>query len=263
MYTYAFRTTSASTYRHLLEEAHAMIRLWKDVMDFSVKDNNEVQNDSKLESLCDQSCALLGDYFIRSDNELERRLCIPYYKMSGLKPSEVLSRKSTQDAPGLVTYLTDILRTAKSGPEADALFQSQDIVNIISGESREDLLKIVFGSVVLREYATDKLINLLSSQNEDDYKQLALTLLYIQAEKHAMAETALDHVSDKFLLRTILDYPHLLFDEDNFDSRNHTVLSFSDFSAILIGRKCHIFAQILTQLIQNEILTLHQVMQVC
>lgn len=239
-----------------------MLRLGKDVIGFSIKDNSEIKNDSKLESLYDQSCALLGDYFIRSDNELECRLCIPYYKMSGLKPCEVLSRKSTHDAPGLVTYITDILKTAKSGPEADALFQSQDIVNIISGESREDLLKIVFGSVVLREYATDKLIKLLTSQKEDDYRQLALTLLYIQSEKQIMAETALDTVSDRFLLRTILDYPHLLFDEDNFDSRNQTVLSFSDFSAVLIGRKCSIFAQILTQLIENEIFTLHQVMQV-
>ena len=236
-----------------------MLRLAKDVADLNSNDND--QSDLKLENLYDQSCALLGDYFIRADTELERRLCIQYYKMSGLKSSEVLSRKSTHNAPGLVTYITDVLMTVKAGPEADALFQGQDIVEIISSESREDLLKIILGSVVIREYATDKLIKLLSSQSEDDCSQLALTLLYIQAEKQTLAETTLDHVSDRFLLRTILEYPHLLFDEAAFDSRNRAILSFSDFSATLICRKSLVFAQILTQLVEEEVLTLHQVMQ--
>lgn len=239
-----------------------MLRLAKDLADFNSNDNNPTKNDSKLESLYGQSCALLGDYFIKSDTELERRLCIPYYKMSGLKSGEVLSRKSTHNAPGLVIYVTDILLSVKSGPEADALFQSQDIVEIISNESREDLLKIILGSVVIREYATEKLIKLLLPQNEDDFSKLAITLLYLQVERQLQAEAALDSVSDRFLLRTVLDYPHLLFDEGAFDSRNRAILSFSDFSATLICRKSLVFAQILTQLVEEEILSLHQVMEV-
>ncbi|XP_058797325.1 BLOC-2 complex member HPS3 [Phymastichus coffea] len=256
------RTTSPSTYRHLLEEAHAMLRLAKDVVDLPSNNNDQSPNDSKVESLYNQSCALLGDYFIKSDSELERRLCIPYYKMSGLKPSEILSRKSTFNAPGLVTYIRDILMTVKSGPEADALFQSQDIVEIISSESREDLLNMVLGSVVLREYTTEKLIKLLSSQTKDDYTQLALSLLYIQAEKEFLAENALEAVSNRFLSRTVLNYPHLLFDDDVFDSRNRAILSFSDFAAKLICRKSQVFAEILTKLVEEEVLSLHQVMQV-
>lgn len=254
------RTTSPSTYRHLLEEAHTMLRLAKDIADLHGNDNEPI-GDQKLESLYGQSCALLADYFIRSDSELERRLCIPYYKMSGLKPSEVLARKSTRNAPGLVSYVTDVLLSVRSGPEADALFQGQDIVEIISGESREELLKLVLSSVVLREYATEKLIKLLANHDEDDCGQLALTLLYIQAERQLQAETALEPVSDRFLLRTVVEYPHLLFDEEDFDSRNRAILSFSDFAATLICRKSAVFARILTELVDEEVLTLHQVMQ--
>ncbi|XP_011496672.1 PREDICTED: uncharacterized protein LOC105361260 [Ceratosolen solmsi marchali] len=253
------RTSSPSTYRHLLEEAHTILRLAKDIAD---PHSNQTQSDSTLETLYNQSCALLGDYFIKSDSELERRLCIAYYKMSGLKPSAVLSRKSTGNAPGLVTYIIDVLMTIQSGPEADALFQGQNIVEIISNESREHLLKIILGSVVLREYGTDKLIKLLVSQTEDDYSQLALTLLYIQAEKQTLAETALHYISDKFLFSTVLDYPHLLFDEGAFDSRNRAILCFSDFSATLICHKSLVFARILTQLVEDEVLTLHKIMQV-
>ncbi|KAJ8683042.1 hypothetical protein QAD02_018834 [Eretmocerus hayati] len=256
------RATSPSTYQHLLEEAHAMLRLAKDVFDLSHSDKSHSMQDPVLERLYSQSCALLGDYFIGSDSELERRLCIPYYRMAGLRPSEVLSRKSTQSAPGLVIYVTEILSTIKSGAEADALFQSQDIVEIISNENREDLLKIILRSVVLREYATEKLIKLLTSQNSDDYGKLALALLYIQAEKQTLAEQALDSVSNKFLLLTLCDYPNLLFDEGALDSRNRAILSFSDFAATLICRKNTIFALILTRFIEEEILTLHQVMQV-
>ncbi|XP_014211794.1 uncharacterized protein LOC106641787 isoform X2 [Copidosoma floridanum] len=256
------RTTSPSTYRHLLEEAHAMLRLAKDLADVQSNETIETQSHSKIEHLYNQSCALLGDHFVKSDVELERHLCIPYYKMSGLKPSEVLTRKSTHNAPGLVIYLTDVLMNIKSGPDADSLFQCQNIVDIISTESREDLLKIILGSVVFREYATDKLIKLLASQNEDDCSRLALALLYLQAEKHTLAKTSLDQVSDKFLLRTVLGYPHLLFDEGAFDYDDQDNLSFSYFSATMICRKSWVLAQILTQLIEDDVLKLYQVMQV-
>ena len=239
-----------------------MLRLSKEIIDLHESENDYLQIDPKLESLYNQSCALLGDYFIRSEIELEWKLCIPYYKMSGLKPSEVLLRKSAQGAPGLVVYVSDILANIRSGPEADALFQAQDIVDIISKESKEDLLKIILESTVLREYATDKLIKLLETHNEDDCIRLALTLLCIHAEKQAMAEAVLDKVTDKFLLRKLMDHPHLLFEEGAFDSKNRAVLSFSEFAGKLLCKKSWVFAKILTKLIEEDFLSLHQTMQV-
>lgn len=245
-----------------MEEAHTILRLEKDIVQCQNSACNETVNDENFEVLYKESCALLADYFINSDIEIERRFCIPYYKMSKIKASEVLSRKATQNAPGLVDYIMHILVTLKNGPEADALFQSRDIVEIIKNQSKESILKIILESAVLREYATEKLIQLLELSVDDDYKQLALTLLYIVAEKQIGAEATLDRTSNKFLFHVIVSYPQLLFDEDNLDSRNQATLFFSDFSAILICRKSLVFAQTLAQLIDTEIISLHQIVQV-
>lgn len=246
----------------MLEEAHAILRLEKDSSKWYNDDCNEIVNVTNLEPLYEESCALLGDYFINTEIETERRLCIPYYKMSKLKPSTVLSRKATQNAPGLVDYIINIILTVKSGPEADELFQSRDIVDIIKNESKENLFRIILESTVLREYATEKLIKLLEANEEDDFKRFALTLLYILAEKQIAAENTLDRTSNKFLFHVIVNYPQLLFDEDSYDSRNQATHFFSDFSATLICRKSLVFAQILAQLIEDEIISLHHTIQV-
>ncbi|KAF3426523.1 hypothetical protein E2986_05895 [Frieseomelitta varia] len=205
------KSSSPNTYRHLLGEAHALIRLAKDAV-YNCSDINEFddianKNGLKLKNLYNQSCALLGDYYIRSEYESDWDFCIPYYKMSGLKPSEVLSRKSSQDAPGLVTFLTDTLFTMKSGSEADALFQGFNIVEIICKLKKPDLLILIFSSPVLREYTTEKLIHLLLLYETDELIKLALALLYIQAEKQEQAEKILEPVSALCIKRIVfLEY---------------------------------------------------------
>ncbi|PBC26954.1 Hermansky-Pudlak syndrome [Apis cerana cerana] len=205
------KSSSPSTYRHLLGEAHALIRLAKDAvyncLDINEFDDIANKNGLKLKNLYNQSCALLGDYYIRSEYESDWDFCIPYYKMSGLKPSEVLSRKSSQDAPGLVTFLTDILLTMKSGSEADALFQGFNIVEMICKLKKSDLLKLIFSSPVLREYTTEKLIHLLLLYETDELVKLALALLYIQAEKQEQAEKIIEPVSALYIKRIVfLEY---------------------------------------------------------
>ncbi|XP_011143824.2 uncharacterized protein LOC105185768 [Harpegnathos saltator] len=260
------RSSSPSTYRHLLGEAHALIRLAKDI---SYNDNNEEFDDVthkidlKLKNLYNQSCALLADYYIRSEAESDWDLCIPYYKMSGLKPSEVLSRKCSQDAPGLLTFLTDALLTMKSGSEADALFQGYNIMEIISKLEKDDLLKLIFGSPVLREYATEKLINVLLTHEIDDIVQLALAILYIQADKQKQAEQALQPVSARCIKQIVLERWELLFDVTAMKKRSPMIPTFSDFAGTLMLIKNTIFAEILIQIIEDEgTLSLHQIIQV-
>ncbi|XP_012533223.1 Hermansky-Pudlak syndrome 3 protein homolog [Monomorium pharaonis] len=259
------KSSSPSTYRHLLGEAHALIRLAKDI---SYNDNEKFddathKNDLKLKNLYNQSCALLADYYIRSEIESDWDLCIPYYKMSGLKPSEVLSRKCSQDAPGLLTFLTDALLTMKSGPEADTLFQSYNIIEIICKLEKEDLLKLIFSSPVLREYATEKLINLLLTHETDDIVKLALALLYIQADKQEQAEKALEPVSVRCIKQIVLKHWELLFDMTAMKKRSSMIATFSDFAGTLMLIKNTIFADILIQIIEDEgALSLHQIIQV-
>ncbi|KAG5311825.1 HPS3 protein, partial [Acromyrmex insinuator] len=260
------KSSSPSTYRHLLGEAHALIRLAKDVfydMNNEEFDDMTRKNDLKLKNLYNQSCALLADYYIRSENESDWDLCISYYKMSGLKPSEVLSRKCCQDAAGLLTFLTDALLTMKSGSEADALFQAQNIIEIICKLETEDLLKLIFGSSVLREYATEKLINLLLTHETSDIIQLALTLLYIQADKQEQAEKALEPVSVRCIKQIVLERWELLFDVTVIKKRSPMIATFSDFAGTLMLIKNTTFADILIQIIEEEgTLSLHQIIQV-
>ncbi|XP_020291061.1 Hermansky-Pudlak syndrome 3 protein [Pseudomyrmex gracilis] len=262
------KSSSPSTYRHLLEEAHALIRLAKDVSYNNGQHNEEFddathKNDLKLKNLYNQSCALLADYYIRSEIESDWDLCIPYYKMSGLKPSEVLSRKSSQDAPGLLTYLTDALLTMKSGSEADALFQGYNIIEIICKLEKVDLLKLIFGSPVLREYATEKLISLLLTHETDDTVKLALALLYIQADKQEQAEKALEPVSVQCIKQIVLERWELLFDVTAVKKRSPIIPTFSDFAGILMLMKNVTFADMLIQIIEDEgALSLHQIIQV-
>ncbi|KYN42158.1 Hermansky-Pudlak syndrome 3 protein like protein [Trachymyrmex septentrionalis] len=260
------KSSSPSTYRHLLGEAHALIRLAKDVfydMNNEEFDDTTRKNDLKLKNLYNQSCALLADYYIRSENESDWDLCISYYKMSGLKPSEVLSRKCCQDAAGLLTFLTDALLTMKSGSEADALFQGQNIIEIICKLEKEDLLKLIFGSSVLREYATEKLINLLLTHETSDIVQLALALLYIQADKQEQAEKALEPVSVRCIKQIVLERWELLFDVAAIKKRSPMIATFSDFAGTLMLIKNTTFADILIQIIEEEgTLSLHQIIQV-
>lgn len=260
------KSSSPSTYRHLLGEAHALIRLAKNIscnMDNEEFDDMTHKNDLKLKNLYNQSCALLADYYIRSEIESDWDLCIPYYKMSGLKPSEVLSRKCSQDAPGLLTFLTDALLTMKSGSEADALFQGYNIIDIICKLGKEDLLKLIFGSPVLREYATEKLINLLLTHETDDIVKLALALLYIQDDKQEQAEKALEPVSVRCIKQIVLERWELLFDVTAVKKRSPMIATFSDFAGTLMLIKNTTFADILIQIIEDEnALSLHQIIQV-
>lgn len=261
------KSSSPSTYRHMLGEAHALIRLAKDVSYKSPDeefDDATHKNDLKLKNLYNQSCALLADYYIKSDTEADWDSCISYYKMSGLKPSEVLSRKCTQDAPGLLTFLTDALLTMKSGSEADALFQGYNIIEIICKLEKKDLLKLILGSPVLREYATEKLITLLLTHETDDTVKLALALLYIQADKQEQAEKALEPVSMQCIKHIVMERWELLFDITAMKKRSPMIPTFSDFAGTLMLIKNTIFAEILIELIEDEedALSLHQIIQV-
>lgn len=260
------KSSSPSTYRHLLGEAHALIRLAKDssYCGFDNDDDDAThRNWLKLKNLYNQSCALLGDYYIRSEYESDWELCIPYYKMSGLKPSEVLSRKSTQNAPGLITFLTNILTIMRCGTEADTLFQGHNIIEIICKLKKQDLLKLIFGSVVLRDYMTDKLINLLLSYEICDPIRLALALLYVQNQKQDHAEEILEHVSVQCIKKMILEHWDLLFEMTAVKKRSTLVPTFSDFAGMLLHKKTIAFSEILIQIIEedNNGLSLHQILQ--
>ncbi|XP_066603290.1 BLOC-2 complex member HPS3 [Prorops nasuta] len=264
----SYKSTSPNTYRHLLSEAHALIRLAKDMIHQSIDQDNcddeKSKDEARLKNLYNQSCALLADYYIRSECESDWDLCVPYYKMSGLKPVEVLSRKSSQDAPGLITYLADMLLTMRSGPETDSLFQSHNIVKTICRLEKKDQLQLIFSSAILREYATEKLIQLLLPHPQcDDEIRLALALLYIQSEKQEKAEKIMEEISEGSIRTILVNHWDLLFDSTAVRKKSRMIPTFSDFAGILMCNKHSTFADILIEIIEGErILSLHLVIQV-
>lgn len=261
------KTSSPSTYRHLLSEAYTIVTLAKEVENNI--DNNagskrsEAKNsETELDALHRKCCALLADVYINSESPTEWQLCIPYFRMSRLKAADVLSQKSIRNAPGLSTYLMETLLNLKSGPEADALFQVYNVVELISSTSKKNLIKLIFGSLVLREYATEKLISILQSLDQDDSTRFALVLLYVQADRQDQAEKIIKDVTDRCILSMSLTHWHCLFDVTLERQSGHVIATFSDLSVVMMRQKSLVFADILVRVIDANAVMLHQILQI-
>lgn len=257
-----YKSSNPLTYRHLLIESYALARLARNV----IRDDAEFERDrdqyyQRMQELYVKSCSLIADYYVSSEMQNEWKLSTVYYKLAGLTPIQVLAREDIKSAAGVVAYLTATLVTMKSGHEADALFQAFNIVEIIATEERGKLLHLILGSGVLREYASEKLINLLMGFELDDLTRLALGILYIQVEKLDRGEAIIKPISEWLMKKTVLRFWHLLFEVTLITKKSHVVLTFSEFSAILMRLKREIFAEILTRIVIRGMLTLHQVIQ--
>lgn len=76
-----------------------------------------------------------------------------------------------QSTKGLINYLIKTLLNIKSGPDADKLFGSnskqafsENILELLENHNYVDLPKLILKSKIMREYSTDKLINVLTQK---------------------------------------------------------------------------------------------------
>ncbi|XP_015124474.1 uncharacterized protein LOC107046379 [Diachasma alloeum] len=257
--------SSPCTYKHLLGEAYTVLKLAKDMVyytsDVEYSSNINDTSRSHLDNLYRQSCGLLADYYVSSSSPYDWNFCIRYYKLAGLSAPDVLGRKDVGKAPGVVVYLSDVLLSLQSGPEADALFQEHNIVEVLGGAEKEDLLKLILASPVLREYATDKLIHVLSGWEATDASQFALVLLYTQAERQQLAEKALESISDRYITEATLANWSWLFDVTSVKKGN-VIPTFSDYAGILMRQRTRVFADVIAKLVGKEALTLNQMIQI-
>lgn len=261
------KTSSPSTYRHLLSESYAVASLSKDIDRSVLGERYPVhldaeEPDQQLELLYRKSCLLLAEYYVNSESPMEWQLCVPYFKISQTKIAEVLAQRSISTAPGIATYLTDALLNLKSGPEADALFQVYNIVEMISTTNKKNLIQLVFGSSVLREYATEKLISIFLSLEQDDLTKFALVLLYVQAGRQDQAEKIINPIADSCILTMSLKYWQCFFDVTHERHNAHIIATFSDLSVVLMRRKSAIFADVLVKIIDAHAVSLHQILQI-
>ncbi|KAK0079205.1 hypothetical protein PV326_008883 [Microctonus aethiopoides] len=259
------KISSPATYKHLLYEAHIVLRLAKDIIFYSsnatFSDNINDVLISHLDNLYRQSCALLGDYYILSESTMDWHYSTHYYNLAGLKAHVVLSRKNINSAPGLVTFLSESLLNIQAGPEADALFQEHNIVEMLMNAEKDNLLKLILASPILREYATDKLINILLNWQFNDMTRLALVLLYTQADRQSHAEKVLEPIANHFIMEKLLNNWSWLFEVTSLQNDIATP-TFSDFAGTLMKQKRRAFSQILTRVVEYEAVSLDKIIQI-
>lgn len=259
------KESSRKTYEYLLREACTVLKMAKDIIyyssDIDYSSNINTTSRQHIDNLYKQSCALLADYYISSEYQKHWNLCIYYYKIANLDAKNVLKRQINNKSPGITTYLSDVLVNLKSGPEADAIFQQHNIIDILTNSDTDDLLKLILASPVLREYATEKLINLLINIEKNDSCLFSLVLLYTQADKQYQAEKIIETISNNFIIDSTLTNWSWLFDVAN-SNRGNVVPTFSEYAGILMKKKMNIFAEILGELVDRHAITLNQMIQI-
>ncbi|KAB0791054.1 hypothetical protein PPYR_02854 [Photinus pyralis] len=273
----AHRFSAPQTYCHLMSEAHMILRLTLHVLKWAIREGNVcslIPVKSNTEELLDAyhtSCCLLGDHFVI--NECNYQLCLPYYKMAGIVPHEVLKRfrrvqeeSNAEEMRGIIYYLKLVLREprlkAPDNLSETAWKQSfiEDVLQIFHKQAYLDLSYLIIKNGILREYCTHKLIGVLRDQSFDDpYREterlLALGLLHMQEYNLDKAKVVLSQIIGGDILLALLEENwHLLFERLSKHKRSFV---FSEFAVILMITHCDILSNTFNFLIKNEKVTLH------
>ncbi|XP_044260158.1 Hermansky-Pudlak syndrome 3 protein homolog [Tribolium madens] len=272
----AHRFTSSQTYCHLMSEAHVILRVGLVLKKWGVVEENvkliiPVKNniDDVIETYR-TSCALLADHYIMCNEDF--KLAIPYYKMARVLPSEVLRRvKKVQEqsnnyvTKGLMNYLKSVLLEVKYSWEADKFFTSgskqnfaETILTLLENHNFEDLPNLILKSSILREYSTDKLIQILTQKLPSEgpkltEKHLALAVLHTQKCNTSKSQESLSQIPENDLLTALQENWELLFDTtQSFQGKTKIVSTFSEFAVVLITSQSDILSQTLVYLIMEK-----------
>ncbi|XP_069678464.1 BLOC-2 complex member HPS3 isoform X2 [Periplaneta americana] len=262
----AHRWSSPTTYCHLLCEGHIILRtalntvFWTPGSSEALPSTFEQKEMTKLEELYRESCALLADYYVMSDNEEDWNMAAPYYRMAGFTPMEVVNRvrkieippavlagRENQDSnsnlKGLMCYLHTCLMQLNQAP-GDVLFNpavpsfAHTLLDLFEEFDPAQVSTLVLHSSLLREYATDRVLGIMKKQLSIRAvpvaaDALALVLLCIQRGSPEQAIAVLDSLSPDSLTKILIDNPSLLLEQQsptqNFrGSSPHSVQKSSD-----------------------------------
>ncbi|KAL1501585.1 hypothetical protein ABEB36_006883 [Hypothenemus hampei] len=273
------RFTSAQTYCHLISEAHMILKMglmlkkWTMTEDSNVKLVTETKNTNEDLVECYRlSCALLGDHYMMCSKEENYVLAIPYYKMAVVNPLEVLKRvKKLQEqsnnflSKGLMHYLRHILMEIKTSYDVDKYFGtssknnfSEAMLVLLEVEGFRDLPNLILKSRILREYSTDKLINILESRCSDatnlSEKNLALSILYMQKCNSSKAQESLQNITKDNLEDLLLDNWDLLFETMVIPHTNPKkgITTFSDLTVLLISLGPELLPYIFVSIVMDK-----------
>ncbi|XP_023724080.1 Hermansky-Pudlak syndrome 3 protein isoform X2 [Cryptotermes secundus] len=234
----AHRWSSPATYRHLLCEGHVILRMalntatWQPGSSEALTSSDEKLT-SEIKDLYRDSCALLADYYIMSDEEADWELTAPYYTMAGLAPVEVVNRVKEMAVPpdvaargkhrGLMSYLNTSLLQQNHAPGNVAFGPAvhsfaHTLLDLFEEHDPGQVSTLVLHSALLRECATDRVLAIMKKQLSTRAvpaasDALALVLLCIQRGSPEQAVAVLNSLSHSSLTNLLSDNPTLLLEQ--------------------------------------------------
>lgn len=273
--------TSPQTYCHLISEAHVILRTSLMLTKWGYSRENAVNlihatrpDDTLGEAAYRKTNTLLGDYYALCEDEPSYTLSLPYYKMSRISPLDVLKRVQTLQADagsesmaGLLFYLKTVLLQIKTWTEADVLFTLlgeqnfvDTVLDLFNKHEPSTLSTLVLKNNLLREYATDKLINIFVQNDAKTHNDLvALAVLYLQRYLQTEAKGILKTIPDDDLKTILMSNWELLFDT----SGNSETPTFSELTSLLIDKRPDMLAELLAHLItETRAVNLEKVLKV-
>ncbi|XP_022053626.2 Hermansky-Pudlak syndrome 3 protein isoform X1 [Acanthochromis polyacanthus] len=179
---YAETNPQAQSLRHLLSEAHLL--LLASVLQKSRQQQNHdpaasVQTDGQeLEEAVRQNCAQLGDCFSRGSQK-DCHLTLPYYRMSGLSVTKVISRNRPLPGsphsygPGFLFYLRHYLLEET---EQNLSQETADEVIDIFSQSEPSQLISVCASACMINISPDRTLRILQHLEDTTGVSVPLTI---------------------------------------------------------------------------------------
>ncbi|KAK4878889.1 hypothetical protein RN001_011395 [Aquatica leii] len=276
------RFSASQTYCHLMSEAHMILRLSLHVTKWLIQEGNVCSlvpvkyNTEDLSDAYQTSCCLLGDHFIM--NERCYKLCVPYYKLAGLAPHDVLKRfkriqeeSNLEEMRGIIYYLKMVLQEHNLKPPDNVSLATwkqsfiDEVLQVFEKQNYRDLSYLIIKNNILREYCTHKLITVLFQQCFEDLEKeterlFALTLLHIQEYNIEKAKSLIARTSDHDTLFRLLSENWQLLFEDTSSNKQKQLITFSELSVILMTSNCEILSKVFISLIQQDKVTLQDLL---
>ncbi|XP_047444103.1 Hermansky-Pudlak syndrome 3 protein isoform X2 [Mugil cephalus] len=181
---YAESNPQAQSLRHLLSEAHLLLRA--SLLQTSRQQQQQTDEDDpaaslhsqELEEAFRQNCAQLGDSFSRATQK-DCHLALPYYRMSGLSVTEVMSRNSPSPGnlhaygPGFLFYLKHYL--LEETEESLSQEAADEVIDIFS-QSEPSLLVSVCASPSMMNVSPARTLRILQHLEDTSGVTVPLTV---------------------------------------------------------------------------------------
>ena len=153
----------------LVSEAHVVARTWLHRLmwlQVTRPEGREVTTEEVDEARANYhlSCLRLADHYVRSPARSKYILALPYYRMSGLAPLEVLARLPLESplTPGVTAYIEDLLLHPASQEENFLEAKVADsVISILGNHCPNDLVRLVLTSPLLRSFKTRQSLEVL------------------------------------------------------------------------------------------------------